>query len=120
VQHNEFHAIGGEMKNNLTNCNKFNVPVHNVEHYHEATNYWNDETDLPSNRFRFAAASYGNSFYIFGGQGPLNDTDANNTYYPLFDNVEAWKDNNADIPIAGAIRMGILLVLIVLCAFMAF
>jgi hypothetical protein len=34
--------------------------------------------------------------------------------------VEAWKDNNADIPIAGAIRMGILLVLIVLCAFMAF
>jgi len=89
VLHGEFHAIGGEQKSNVTNCSKYNVPIHTVEHYHEPTNSWADETSLPTDRYRFAAATYGNTFYIFGGQGALNVT---GQYYPIIGKVEAWVD----------------------------
>jgi len=98
VQHGDFHAIGGEKKENLTNCNRYNVPVKIVERYQEGNNTWYEETSVPSNRFRFAAASFGNSFYIFGGQGSLNASNVNDTYFPLFADVEVWEDTTG-VPI---------------------
>jgi len=89
VQHNEFHAIGGEQKNNLTGCTKYDVPIADVEHYDTNTDSWTEETSLPSVRFRFASAAFGNTFYIIGGQAGLNVTQLS---YPVIDTVEAWED----------------------------
>jgi len=89
AQHNEFHAIGGEQKNNLTGCTKYDVPISDVEHYHTDTDTWMEETSLPSVRFRFASASFGSTFYIFGGQAGLNVSQLS---YPVIDVVEAWED----------------------------
>jgi len=89
AQHNEFHAIGGEQKNNLTGCTKYDVPISDVEHYHTDTDSWTEETSLPSVRFRFASASFGNTFYIIGGQAGLNISQLD---YPVIDVVEAWVD----------------------------
>jgi len=108
VQHNEFHAIGGEQKNNLTGCTKYDVPISDVEHYDADTNTWIDETSLPNVRFRFAAASFGNTFYIIGGQAGLNVA---NQSYPVLNVVEAWQDNTQE-GIANIISSNCLIVLI--------
>jgi len=90
VQHGEFHAIGGERKSSLTSCSIYDIPIRDVEHYHTATDTWTEETPLNNDRFRFASASYGTTFYIFGGQGPL--VNSSSITYPVLNVVQAWND----------------------------
>jgi len=93
VQHGEFHAIAGEKKSNVTFCTKYDIPIQHVEHYHPSTNSWNEETPLEHSRFRFVSAAFGDTFYLFGGQGSLNEASLT---YPVLDSVEAWKDDSTD------------------------
>jgi N-acetylneuraminic acid mutarotase len=89
--HGEFHAVGGEEKNNRSSCvMKYDIAIEHVEHYHPPTNTWSEETPLESVRFRFVGAAFGDSFYVFGGQGAMQGTT-----YPILDTVEAWEDTNA-------------------------
>jgi len=90
VQHNEFHAIGGERKSSLTSCSIYDIPIRDVEHYHPPTDSWAEETPLSQDIFRFASASYGNTFFIFGGQGQL--VNSSNIFYPVLNVVQAWVD----------------------------
>ena len=59
------YAIGGEKKDGATTV------VHDtIEAYDAVSNTWTEITTskLPSPRFRYAAAQYGGSVYVFGGQ----------------------------------------------------
>lgn len=103
--HGEFHVVGGEQKNNRTFCTKYDVPIQHVEHYHPPTDTWKEETPLQNVRFRFVGAAFGDSFYVFGGQGALEGTT-----YPILSTVEAWEDPNA----SSTASLSILL-LLVLC-----
>ena len=87
VLHNRFHVIGGETKDSQGNA----VPVKDVEVYDPVTNTWQDEGDIPSERFRFMAASHKNKIFIFGGQKFLvGKAKQVGSYYPLSDAVEAF------------------------------
>lgn len=86
IANSRVHAIGGERKDSNTGCSKYNIAIDHVERYNIDSNDWEIETNLPKERMRFAAAAYNNTFYVFGGQGPI---DTLNTY-PLLGSVEAW------------------------------
>eukprot|EP00457_Paulinella_chromatophora_P009684 gb/GEZN01009755.1/.p1 GENE.gb/GEZN01009755.1/~~gb/GEZN01009755.1/.p1 ORF type:complete len:381 (+),score=15.83 gb/GEZN01009755.1/:65-1207(+) len=55
-------------------CNR-SIPVTNVERFIKGANEttspgsWIVETSIPDSRFRFVAGSYGNTIFLFGGQG---------------------------------------------------
>jgi len=85
-----FHAIGGEEKNNISHCTFYDIPITDVEAYNEDNNTWTEETSLPSARYRFSAGTVGNNFYIFGGQGLVQ-----NNVYPVLNTVDAWEDTDA-------------------------
>jgi N-acetylneuraminic acid mutarotase len=87
--HGVFHALGGEQKDNVTGCSKFSVPIKDVESFDPDTNTWREEQPLPDVRFRFAYATYKNTFYLFGGQ-----TDLSKHEYDAVNTVEAWYDDD--------------------------
>ncbi|KNC55136.1 kelch repeat protein [Thecamonas trahens ATCC 50062] len=64
-------VMGGEKKNATTNCSKYSYPIVEVEVYTPSTDSWELDTPIPDERFRFAAAAYGSSIYVLGGQGEL-------------------------------------------------
>lgn len=91
--HGEFHAIAGEQKDNITQCSKYDIPIGHVEHYHPSTDTWTEETPIENVRFRFIGSSYGNTFYVFGGQSGL---DKASLKYPVLNTVESWEDTTTE------------------------
>ena len=65
VLHDRFHVIGGETKDTQGNS----VPIKDVEVFDPSDGSWQAEGDIPTERFRFMAASVDDTIYIFGGQG---------------------------------------------------
>lgn len=67
----ELFVMGGET---LVNCSR-SVPVDDVERLYEDENnqgVWKEEESIPSDRFRFVAASMNDAIYLFGGQGEFD------------------------------------------------
>ena len=57
---------------------------------------WYPGGEIQSHRFRFVAASHGNSIYIFGGQGYLIGTQgAAGSKYPVYKMVEQYEETVA-------------------------
>jgi len=96
IQHNEFHTVGGERKSSTTGCTIYDIPISNVEHYHLATDTWTEEIAINGSRFRFAAATFGTTFYIFGGQGSYFNLSGVVTY-PVLNAVLSWNDTTYEI-----------------------
>jgi len=83
------HVVGGETKN----ADGHSIPLSDVEVYHPDCNEWQAGGQIPSKRFRFTAAAYGTSLYIFGGQGYLDGTYGTaGSKYPLMDTVEEYSE----------------------------
>ena len=73
------YALGGEMKDSAGNT----VVLDTIEAYDAPTNAWTTATArLPTPKFRYAAAHYGGSIYVFGGQ-----TTAVGTTHPVTSEV---------------------------------
>jgi len=87
IAHGFFHAVGGEQKNNASGCTKYSIPIHDVEAYDPTTNTWTEELPIPQVGYRYAYASYQDTFYIFGGQGALDQEE-----YDVSGNVYSWYD----------------------------
>jgi len=85
--HKLFHAVGGEEKSAVTNCTKYSIPIQDVEAYHADTNTWQEEVPLPVVGYRFAYATFEDTFYVFGGQGVLQSNQ-----YQVSDAVYSWFD----------------------------
>mmetsp|Transcript_113176 Transcript_113176/g.205855 ORF Transcript_113176/g.205855 Transcript_113176/m.205855 type:complete len:407 (+) Transcript_113176:99-1319(+) len=86
------HVVGGEAKNNQGHS----VALRDVEVYDPVSNAWYFGGDIPSDRFRFTAASHGNSIFIFGGQGYLvGQHGADASHYPLMGVVEEYSETIA-------------------------
>lgn len=86
---NILHVVGGETKN----AQGHSVPLRDVEAYDPITNGWHFGGDIPSERFRFVAAAYESSIFIFGGQGYLVGTyGAAGSKYPIVDIVEEYSE----------------------------
>jgi len=89
VLHGRMHVIGGQTKT----PENVDVPLKDVEVYDPVTATWENEGDIPSNRFRFTAASHDDNIYIFGGQGFLiGGWEANYSYYPVVPTVEVFSE----------------------------
>lgn len=89
VLNNILHVVGGETKN----AKGHSVPLKDVEAYDPVGNAWYFGGDIPTERFRFVAASHGNSIFIFGGQGYLTgEHGADGSKYPLVDTVEEYSE----------------------------
>ena len=83
------HVIGGEAKNE----NGHSAALMDVEVYDARTDTWYVGGSIPSHRFRFVAAAFGDSIYIFGGQGALMGTyGETGSKYPILDVVERYKE----------------------------
>jgi hypothetical protein len=94
VLHNRFHVIGGETKNK----DGHSVPIRDVEVYDPVEKTWQDEGSIPSERFRFMAAGFGDVIYIFGGQQFLvGEYGKSGSYYPVSDQVEAFIEKKLGI-----------------------
>jgi len=108
--HEEFHAIGGEQKNNISGCGKYDIPIYDIEHFDVENNTWVEETPLNVARFRFAAVAYNDSIYIFGGEGLVNTT---TLIQPVLSDVMAWKDTNTyhNVPISTGVRFSISMIM---------
>jgi len=70
--HGDFHVVGGEIKDQVQDCNKYDIPVSHVEYYLISNSTWLEETPLPDSRFRFAGVACSGSVILIGGQGPVN------------------------------------------------
>lgn len=89
VLNNILHVVGGETKN----AKGHSVPLKDVEAYDPVGNAWYFGGDIPSERFRFVAASHSNSIFIFGGQGYLTGQHGSEgSKYPLVDTVEEYSE----------------------------
>jgi len=95
----KFVAIGGEQKDNTCHSS----PVKVVETYDYTTDFWTNETSfsLPEGRFRFCGASYQNTLYIFGGQGPLQ-VKAGLYYHVIVADVYALQEPPMPTPTSSA------------------
>jgi len=83
------HVVGGETKD----ADGHSVPLHDVEAYDPISNTWYFGGDIPSKRFRFAAAAHGESIFIFGGQGYLvGKHGADGSKYSVLDTVEEYNE----------------------------
>jgi N-acetylneuraminic acid mutarotase len=92
VLNDVLHVIGGETKNG----DGHSVPLKDVEAYDAAKDMWYPGGEIQSHRFRFVAASHGNSIYIFGGQGYLIGTQgAAGSKYPVYKMVEQYQETVA-------------------------
>ncbi|CEL91635.1 unnamed protein product [Vitrella brassicaformis CCMP3155] len=86
-----FMVIGGEQKHSdPSKCEKLSVPVNDVESYSPKDDEWTQMRPIPSERMRFAGAAYGDSVYIFGGQGRLDSNEKPPTH-PIYDTVEEYR-----------------------------
>jgi len=85
--HELFHAVGGEEKSSPSNCSQYSIPILDVESYDPDFNAWTDETPLPDVGFRYAYASFEDTFYVFGGQGGIKQNQ-----YQVSDMVLSWND----------------------------
>ena len=90
--HDRFHVIGGETKDE----NGTSVPIDKVEVFDPSDGTWQTEGDIPSERFRFMAASTKNKIYIFGGQGKLQGA-GETSFYPVLPTVEAFVEKRTGI-----------------------
>lgn len=90
--HDRFHVIGGETKDEKGNS----VPIKDVEVFDPNDGTWQAEGDIPTERFRFMAASVDDTIYIFGGQGMLQGEGAT-SFYPVLDTVEAFTEQRIGI-----------------------
>eukprot|EP00656_Telonema_subtile_P051430 TRINITY_DN6912_c0_g1_i6.p1 TRINITY_DN6912_c0_g1~~TRINITY_DN6912_c0_g1_i6.p1 ORF type:complete len:219 (+),score=52.73 TRINITY_DN6912_c0_g1_i6:80-736(+) len=77
-------AIAGENPDSTCTSTNSGVadPVNDVERMTDA-GQWAVEDPIPSDRFRFVAASFERTIYIFGGQGPLNRATTPPTHHVL-------------------------------------
>merc|ERR1719343_995411 len=83
------HVVGGETKN----THGHSVALRDVEAYDPDGNSWYPGGSIPSHRFRFVAAAYGQSLFIFGGQGFLIGSYGEiGSKYPVVDTVEAYTE----------------------------
>mmetsp|Transcript_8039 Transcript_8039/g.22951 ORF Transcript_8039/g.22951 Transcript_8039/m.22951 type:complete len:446 (-) Transcript_8039:2592-3929(-) len=75
VIENWFFAIAGETVD--SECHK-SIPVDDVERFEAGEAPYSGEffceDPVPSDRFRFAGASYGDRIYLFGGQGAFTES----------------------------------------------
>jgi N-acetylneuraminic acid mutarotase len=92
VLHDRFHVIGGETKDTQGNS----VPIKDVEVFDPSDGSWQAEGDIPTERFRFMAASVDDTIYIFGGQGKLQGK-GNTSFYPVLNTVEAFVEKRIGI-----------------------
>lgn len=94
------HVVGGETKNH----HGHSVPLHDVEVYNPNGNTWYFGGNIPSKRFRFAAAAHGNSIFIFGGQGYLVGTqNMAASFYPIVDTVEEYLEKVSGAQVSKAL-----------------
>lgn len=90
ILHGRMHVIGGQTKT----AEGADVPLKDVEVYNPETKTWENEGDIPTNRFRFSAASHADSIYIFGGQAFLSgEWNGNGSFYPVVPTVEVFSEN---------------------------
>ena len=75
-------AMGGEHNLRTTNVK---VPQHSVEMYYEDVDAWVEKAPLAYARFRFSAASVGQTTFAFGGQQICFTDPANSTGAPAED-----------------------------------
>jgi hypothetical protein len=98
------HVIGGERKN----ADGHSVPLRDVEAYDPTTNAWYFGGDIPSDRFRFTAATHGESIFIFGGQGYLSGQyGVSGSKYPLMDTVEEYSESVTFAQASNSITVGL-------------
>jgi hypothetical protein len=113
VLNNILHVVGGETKN----AKGHSLPLRDVEAYDPIGNKWHFGGDIPSERFRFVAASHGSSIFIFGGQGYLvGQHGSEGSKYPLVDTVEEYSESvtmGSVVGKAGSLTMRLELVLMV-------
>mmetsp|Transcript_16560 Transcript_16560/g.48032 ORF Transcript_16560/g.48032 Transcript_16560/m.48032 type:complete len:389 (-) Transcript_16560:104-1270(-) len=87
VANGALHVVGGEGKN----ADGHSVPKEDVEVYHPDCNEWQAGGKIPSKRFRFTAASWNGSLFIFGGQGYLEGNYGSaSSKYPVLATVEQY------------------------------
>lgn len=93
------YALGGEMKDSAGNT----VVLDTIEAYDAPTNAWTTATArLPTPKFRYAAAHYGGSIYVFGGQ-----TTAVGTTHPVTSEVYVIASvSSCATPASAATRAG--------------
>eukprot|EP01119_Soliformovum_irregulare_P008584 TRINITY_DN21691_c0_g1_i1.p1 TRINITY_DN21691_c0_g1~~TRINITY_DN21691_c0_g1_i1.p1 ORF type:complete len:359 (-),score=45.62 TRINITY_DN21691_c0_g1_i1:47-1123(-) len=72
--HGNFHVVGGEIKDQVQDCNKYDIPVPHTEYYLLSNLTWIEETPLPDSRFRFAGVACSGAVILIGGQGPVDPT----------------------------------------------
>lgn len=83
------HVVGGETKG----AEGHSVPLRDVEAYDPIGDTWYFGGEIPTNRFRFAAAAHGDSIFIFGGQGYLvGKYGADDSKHPVLDTVEEYNE----------------------------
>lgn len=102
------HVIGGETKNSNSTSEHWghSVPLVDVEAYDPIGDAWYYGGDIPSSRFRFTAASHGNSIFIFGGQGYLvGNYETDGSYYPLVGTVEEYYESISPAAVSKASSM---------------
>lgn len=96
------HVVGGETKN----AQGHSIPLRDVEAYDPITNGWHFGGDIPSERFRFVAAAYESSIFIFGGQGYLVGTpESVGSKYPVVGIVEEYSERVSRADVSKAMRM---------------
>jgi len=74
MTHEKFHVVGGEVKNKVVDCNKYDIPVPDVEYYNLENNTWIEEVPIPDSRFRFAGVAWGGGVMLIGGQGTVDES----------------------------------------------
>ena len=72
------------------------MPIKDVEVFDPSDGSWQAEGDIPTERFRFMAASVDDTIYIFGGQGKLQGK-GNTSFYPVLNTVEAFVEKRIGI-----------------------
>ena len=107
VLNGRFHVIGGETKIKAGENKGHSVPIKDVEVYDPVEQTWQAEGQIPSERFRFMAAAYDGTIYIFGGQLFLiGDYGKDGSYYPVSDQVEAFVEKKIGISDVDAANTG--------------
>eukprot|EP00931_Biecheleriopsis_adriatica_P082525 TRINITY_DN55971_c0_g1_i1.p1 TRINITY_DN55971_c0_g1~~TRINITY_DN55971_c0_g1_i1.p1 ORF type:complete len:391 (+),score=76.45 TRINITY_DN55971_c0_g1_i1:117-1289(+) len=104
VIHDLLHVVGGETKN----AAKQSVALMDVEVYHVSKDRWYAGGSIPSHRFRFVAAAFDHSIFIFGGQGSLSGSyGAAGSSYPVLDVVDEYEEKHQSL-ISSAPDQGVL------------
>jgi len=88
--HGLVHVIGGETKSAVDGSSE---PLTDVEVLEPDEGLWRIGGHIPWHRFRFVAAAFDDSIFIFGGQGYLVGAyNGNGSYYPVVDTVTEYRE----------------------------